>query len=422
MLSLPPELWRQVIRHAIHEPHLFLTSWDYDVDEDLWQGWDEWEKLRRVPTSTKVAIMLVCRNWRDFGAECLYESIHIPLSWTWIGRTNLRRLVDTLDVSASASRSDVGLPMEQFGYGWWIKRIDCQPEILLDAEVEDLFALLERCPNLRIFIVKNAGINLNPRILIRLAEFLQSRFLNSLCRLGITPTLERNLKASDAKRESLLPNVTLTCLDIVVRLPPDFPFPSTFKNITTLTVTFWRFLREPPPWYFPCLRTLGLKNVPSQDFPLLLPFIQRHRSTLRHLSIHESYPPYDDMPALFTGLRSVVLSDSNFTKLTIRADQGHPMLPLIGLTHIGVTSLCAADSSARIRDGMLRIFGKGLGAFPDLRVVRVLVEANPISSNLAAWQETMDIGRGYGVRLEDLHGRTMQVIMDEIRDSRIATA
>lgn len=410
MSGLPTELWRHIIRQAAQTPMLH-ASWEYSPDVCIWEGWEGWEKRRKTSIATdrkaKLAIMLVCKQWKEFGVEHLYDSIRIPGSWSEDGNSNLSLLVERLAKSTSDATKDETSPSwAKYGYGWWTKRIDCHARILSTEHIEHLIALLEQCHNLQIFTVSESN-DVPVPTLLRLSQVLQTRFPNSLQRLTCPPTEPSTGKGHDA----WLPNLPLTSLTLRVRDPQlDFPHLSIFENITTLTVGFLRIISETPPWHFPHLHSLGLTHLGEADFPALRPFIERHHSTLRHLFLHISHSSVDNLPLLISGhpkLVSLSLDDLDLKNLANSADNGDEMLPIIGLTHLGIISIDTNDSPERIRNTVKRILGKNV--FPDLKVVRALSERNPVSSGPVRWLETIKLCQGHGVRLEDLDGQSLVV-------------
>ena len=83
------------------------------------------------------------------------------------------------------------------------------------------------------------------------------------------------------------------------------------------------------------------------------------------------------------------------------------MLPIIGVSYLGVIRTRHELAALRVREGLEGII-EGM-ALPDLKVVRLLSEENPVNMDPENWSKAIEICRDRSLRLEDAHGQALIV-------------
>lgn len=362
--SLPPELWREILRDATHVPFLLETEWRYNPDDCLWAGWEPLNpelnpEIREEITSsntTKRAIVSVCRAWKEIGLEYLYESIDIP-----IDVDRLVHLVDIMRQSVSDSYA---------GHGWWTKRIGWNGRELGSESLGTVTSLFELCHHVQILVLVANTIPASMRV--TLAHMIQSRFPHSLRRFEILTHNQEELNTA-VRYADTLPNVHLTALSLTARTSvPDHPFHPHFENISTFTIYLPGSVNDlPNQWYLPNLRHLTIDNFNQEDVPALLPFVQRHHQTLTYLHLlptnRECEIPFLCHQA--PNIRSLTFPFNHLRHLRGLAERDQGKGPnFSGVTHIGIIKPGEMEymSIGSAMEDLLR-----MGMFPDLVMLRI---------------------------------------------------
>ena len=397
---LPVELWYYIFRIAVHVPLLFCIEWEYFPQERLWEGW---ESIEDIAMETKRAIVQVCRSWREVGVQFLYEAIQLREEES----ERIMDLVNVLQQSASASGQ---------GYGGWIKRIDCHSTLVSSEDVERLASLLECCHNLQILSI-SAHEGSEAGIQTRLNPIIQSRFVHSLNRLDYF--------VDNIFKDGFLPNVRLTSLGIdPLQLSSDTPLHPSLAEVTTLTInpSSTGVIRHfPSQWHLPRLRTLAIMHLIDPEIPVLQPFIERHQSTLIHLSLQVATSASPRNPGRLLGslscLQSVTLNDKDIPGLTRTARQdgrnANPTVEYLGIIPFSTSHNLDRDC---ITKGLGDILQHGV--FPKLKVVRLLCERDhELFTTQAAdyWDAAVELCELHLVRLESREGK---LISGQFRPAR----
>src|SRR4051812_12799538 len=88
--TIPAEIWRVVLGHAIRDPYRLKTEWDFEPEDDLWIPWthqnresqeelDDQRLLQRARFQTGLTIIRVCQTWRALAIGFVYE--YFELRW-----------------------------------------------------------------------------------------------------------------------------------------------------------------------------------------------------------------------------------------------------------------------------------------------------------------------------------------------------
>ena len=396
VVRLPPEVWQPIIRYATDSPDLLSTTWGYEPDLQLWQGWAE-DDNSRVELRTKLSIVHVCRAWRDMSIEYLYEVIHIPHS---NNRSQVDSLVATFSDSAAVSLTGKG-------YGWWIKRITCSDRFLSLYHIDQLFPLLQRCQNLQTFSFSTTYPNLHPQKQNQLVQLLEHRFYHSLRRVEFYTSSD-----SDSWRnERTIPQVAgLTSLGITLPQVTSSDSQAPPQSLTSLSINFPDSLTSfPSGWEFLSLKNLSIQNISRQNFGHLIPFIKRHQTTLVNLHISSRSAVGVMIASLVSSapeVSSISLDDVGLYTFDTRQRIG---ITLLRLTHLGITCVTQnRDSLLRAKLGLLRVIGGEL--VPNIKVVRFLNATSPVNSESSStWLQMIEGCKNVGVRLEDRRGKLICV-------------
>ncbi|KAF9515555.1 hypothetical protein BS47DRAFT_1484390 [Hydnum rufescens UP504] len=151
-MSLPPEIWMAIFRFATQPPYFFDSRWHYgmvtafhDARTDVHDHWEIFD----ASLYTKRAISLVCRDWRRFSSEVVYQHIYLRR------RSRLALLVRTLEESRANAVGDNSVSL-----GWWITHLKLSviysiSDFLHDSTISPTSyasRLLACCPRLEVLI------------------------------------------------------------------------------------------------------------------------------------------------------------------------------------------------------------------------------------------------------------------------------
>src|SRR5688572_6001283 len=76
--SLPIEIWRVVLRLAVHVEGSLVSSLSTNCGQIQWLRWQYDDSVNHAQSMvTKRALLLVCKSWSIIAIELLYEDVRI---------------------------------------------------------------------------------------------------------------------------------------------------------------------------------------------------------------------------------------------------------------------------------------------------------------------------------------------------------
>ena len=195
-IPLPLELWRRILEEATSPPGGLVTSWEYNPVERLFRGWEDIE-FGDPEIQTKLAIVLVCKRWKEMGNEFLYQWVKL------IGPERTREVGDlfrssaplvvaesdhveaTLSLESPRSAHTSTSALKRPAYGWWVKRVDIAGVMTTEANIDETISFLELCSQVEVvFHIPPFGSASDDHA-YRLKSFEAKRFHRSLRHLSL---------------------------------------------------------------------------------------------------------------------------------------------------------------------------------------------------------------------------------------------
>ncbi|KAG6811182.1 hypothetical protein H0H92_008622 [Tricholoma furcatifolium] len=453
-MDLPAEIWAHIFDIAADEDVIFQYGLPTMMSESIWvkgltSKWalrrpsDSLNYIQRSSYATKKAIISTCKSWHKIATELLFRCLFFNEP------KNLLSLCEILDsVSSAATTISSSL-------GWWTKRIHvCRytRSTTMAGLDKALNSIIQRCPNLEIFIVDvPMGETFGP-----VADTLATYTLKSLrtvhwnvsCELlpkviwalDSLPSIIVAQIDFDSKSHEDLENVPLgSASDLQISLP--------HLQQLSLRGLFSQFLEEATGWTFPSLQCLSLDSINHRtDIPDVSAFLAAHGSELTFLDLNciptldvpeildlcpkllsfsfnadwRLQPPDEAMPA--DGSLTVHMATNEAMSTLVYTP--HPNIEVIGIHGlmyafgVGYAAQYAAEDPLRAhvigRSNDLNIAALNKTNFPRLHTVRALSRAMLSDLNdadgpseeggMERYDKWWDMLTAQGIRLEDCTG------------------
>lgn len=443
----PPEIWRRIFQIILHVPStrecehpLHTVGLGRDGVAVSYAKYVRW--TRNVAISTGPSLLLVCRAWYQFVEPMLYESLFVR-SWRHLKNTeHLVRAIDGHSIGSFARRLVIDADID---YIFHDPELTMDVDTLLAEENEENDAatavvayflpfkvrrILELCPNIEEFVWTVYWSRMLPRFdcfsAARLRSFVVTRddiiplapfaeFLASCPNLAVLE-VSRCLFNEDPSRPTKIANGSLPALQTL----------SVFVDGSN--AAFFSFISS---MELPRLRNVSLRSDGSyitqgNPFALLLPLFQTQGQGVQSLSIYGLHPWTQSLPTIIALMSACPnLGDLIFelpSGLMFPEGFAHKSLQRVGIrAFIGVRSEENEERGRfRVHLATWRAFLKTFcrqGAFPDIRVIRILdvvpLSAARLKSPLQMVDEVhfvpllgemLEMARVYDVLLQDAFG------------------
>ncbi|KIY48402.1 hypothetical protein FISHEDRAFT_43360 [Fistulina hepatica ATCC 64428] len=295
--DLPAEVWKQIFDLAADEDIIFGHGVPTSMVESAWfkNVFNEWtlrtpqeaiNQIQRRSYATKKAIISTCRKWKELGAEFLYRCLFFD------DPSKLHLLCTLMDAGMGTSTTQTQT------HCWWTRRIHLTryyASTARGAHLRDieraLISVLERCPNLEIFVVDwpMAGSGFGG-----VANALGA-YLRTVSWTLPAESMARAIWALDELPSLLAVSLTFDegmCSDDSdgrVPLGAAEGMQLTLPALQQLTLRghVVQFVEQAYEWALPSLRALTLDlGGRRSDLPDILTFLQQHGQHLRFLDVN----------------------------------------------------------------------------------------------------------------------------------------
>lgn len=398
MLTLPVELWHEIIRYATHVQGAFDSYYVSPIDAPLHET-KQFPRRHFISLRTKSAIVSVSSTWRAIGLPYLYETVIV----------DPRKLGLELDaVALMLAPRGASHP----GYGHYVRRFDISISIFDNPE--NLYARLTEvytiCPNIEIWKLE---ANRLPPIS---HDWLSPMF--TLPRHSLRSFTYCDIGHGGCALQAHLanmPNLEYLHIDTIERPRPDHAN-AALPRLHTLSITNkWEVTRSmlsiAAGW-----RLDGLKHVAADVHPGAVEFLERHIDHIEALTLHAPHKLADTLE------RCTSLEDVVYHHFTSEMYFGKP----VSFVRIGLSFSDEMRSSiSTIENALHRHFLLLTNpvTYPHLKVIRLLdLQPHHLPSArrslspgaLEFWSYWIPRWGVRNVRLEDSRGEVIELGSEHI--------